>query len=244
MKLIAIFLLSFLCGLAALEKPLEVIQVDPPPGPTLASPATLATNKAGRVRFEVKTSCKNVVYLVDDEKADMAREFTDATTFRYHFSADAPGVYKVVFVAASGDVPLVSQTVITYDGNVPVPPPGPAPGPVPPGPNPGPNPGQLTKLYVVVIEDTAAAKAGRAAYFANDALLARIKSKGWVLRVESKDVLNAAGQTPPDLVPYLSVSKGKEPYLFLVNEKGQPLFEGSLPDTPAALLSLIQKVGG
>lgn len=243
MKLIGAFLLSLCCGMAALQQQLEIVRADPPPAPSLVAPAALAANKAGRVRFEVKTNCKNVVYLVDDEKADLAREFTDVATFRYHFAADSPGVYKVVFVTASGDVPLVAQTVITYDG----PPAPPGPGPNPPGPQPvppGPAPGPVSKLYVVVIEDTLQSKSNRGAYYANKALLDRVKSKGWQFRVEDKDVKNAAGQTPPDLAAYVRAAAGKEPYAFLVNQDGKVLFEGALPATPADLLALIQKVGG
>lgn len=243
MKLLGSFLLSLLCGMAALMDN-KVLQLDPPPGPSLVAPESLKTNKSGRVRFKVQTNCKSVVYLVDDEKCDMAREFTDPSTFQYHFSADSPGVFRVVFVAAQGDVPVITQTVITYDGS---PAPAPGPGPVPPAPGPGPNPappGPVTRLFVVVIEDTLQSKANRGAYYSDAKLLARIKGKGWQLRVEDKGVLNAAGVTPADLVPYIKASAGKEPYVFLVNQDGKVLSEGPLPSSPSDLLALIQKVGG
>lgn len=236
MKILGSFLLSFLIGLASLD----VVQIEPTPVPSLVVSPTLKTNKAGRVRFEVKTNCKNIVYLVDEDRCELERVFTDPSQFVYRFAADEPGTFRVVFVAAQGDVPVIAQTVILYEGNPsPVPgPPGP-PNPVPPGPTPA-----VSKLYVVVIEETMSAKANRASYYADTKLLERIKSKHYAFRVEDRDVRNAAGQVPPDLAPYIKAASGKEPYAFLVNEKGKVLWEGPLPTTPADLLALIQKVGG
>lgn len=241
MKLLPRLILGAACYLAAVAEPrLELVD----PGPSLVAPASIKTNKAGRVRFEVQTNCPNVVYLVDDNAGDFLREYTEPTKFCYRFAADNPGIYKVVFVAAKGDVPLVTQTVITYDGPAPAPPvPNPAPSPPGPGPVPDP-PGPVSKLFIVVIEDTLSSKGSRGAYYANKDLLARIKGKGWQLRVEDKGVLNAAGVTPPDLAPYIKAAAGKEPYVFLVNQDGKVLSEGALPSSPADLLALIQKVGG
>lgn len=244
MKLLGTFLLSFVCGLAAFTEPVVLLveskkaSLEVTDTPSLVAPASLKTNKAGRARFEVKTNCKAVVYLVDEEQCELDRVFTAPDQFVYRFAADNPGVFRVVFVAAQGDTPVIAQTVITYEGSNPNPPP---PTPVPPGPTPQP-PGPVSKLYIVVIEETGAAHKGRAAFYGQ--LAVKLKDKKHVLKVEDKDVKNAAGQTPPDLAPYIKAAAGKEPYVFLVDETGKVRHEGVLPAAVADLLAIIQKVGG
>lgn len=104
--------------------------------------------------------------------------------------------------------------------------------------------------FLVVIEETADVANGRGVYWTNAELMKRLAEKGHVRRIADKDVLDGTTNKPPaDLVPYLERSKGKKmPQLFVTAKDGPDagtlLYQGDLPATPAALIQLLEKIGG
>jgi len=137
---------------------------------------------------------------------------------------------------------IVSVTLSVDDGSKPIPP------PIPPKPQPDDpaKPAAPTKLYIVVVEETAdAAAASRGALIFDAALAARTTSQGHHWRIVDKDVIDKDGKPPADVARFLDASKGKVlPQLFLVNPDGDTLFSGPLPKTAADVLAQIKKVGG
>lgn len=138
-------------------------------------------------------------------------------------------------------VELDSRT-IAVGGVQPIPPgPGPNPPPLPP---PGPVVTAGPK-YLTLIEDTTAPYPGRATYWDDAALVAKLKAAGHTVR---KADLNLASP-PADLAPYIARAAGKKlPWLTVVvgsgPSAGKLLFEGALPATSADLATLLDKIGG
>lgn len=110
-------------------------------------------------------------------------------------------------------------------------------------PKPGPFSG---KFSMIVIEETTDAANNRGQFFADKDLQAYLAAKlVGKARIADKDVVDATGQPPKDLVPYLNRAKGKAlPQVYLVAPDGTVLMEGDLPKTPAELLAALRKVGG
>lgn len=158
-------------------------------------------------------------------------------------SACKAGTYRLMCYTGNEHGPSDPTTtlVVVVDPVPPVP-----PTPVPPDPGPTP-PGPVTPsaLFVVVVEETAQAAATRGAFFTDPALSARLKDKGHKPRVVDKDVKNAAGQTPPDVKPYIDRAAGKTlPVMYLVDPTGKVRYEGVVPKTSAEFISLLESVGG
>ena len=119
----------------------------------------------------------------------------------------------------------------------------PRPPPIP-DPTPTPTP-TASKMWIVVIEETANATQARGLFFADKALKARIDEKGHHFALADKDVKDAKGNVPSDLAPWLTRASGKTlPHLFLIAPDGATLYSGELPMTPGMLLALIQAKGG
>lgn len=122
-------------------------------------------------------------------------------------------------------------------GAVPTPPthaPGPVPGPVTP-----------TRLFIVVVEETAELAVNRGALFSAPALRQRVEGKKHVLRVVDRDVVGADGTPPKDVARFLEAAAGRNyPQVFLVDESGRTRFAGPLPADPMKMLDLITSVGG
>jgi len=161
----------------------------------------------------------------------------------------APGTYKIGVVAAKAvdGKAVISQpaeVTIVVEGVQPLPPIPPGPTPVPPGPTP-PGPVSPTKLFVVIVEETADAVASRGVMLSDPTLARRMAEKGHKFRVIDKDVADAKGNPPADVKPLLDRAKGKAyPQLYLVDETGVIRFEGDLPKSPGELIGAMQKVGG
>jgi hypothetical protein len=101
------------------------------------------------------------------------------------------------------------------------------------------------KLFVVIIEETSDAVAGRGAMLTDKSLSDRFKEKGHKWRVVDKDVIGSDGNPPADVKRFLEAAKGKPlPQLFLVDEKGGVLKQLNCPSKVADLLAEIKKVGG
>ena len=115
-----------------------------------------------------------------------------------------------------------------------------------PKPDPTPEPDNSpAKLFVVVIEETGEAVAGRGAFFTDATLAARFKDKGHRFRVVDKDVIGADGKPPADVKRFLDAAKSKPyPSVFLVDEKGKTRVQTKVPETPADMIELLKKYGG
>lgn len=154
-----------------------------------------------------------------------------------------PGTYRVkcrALTVKDGAVTVeTARAVVEVAGDTP----GPKPGPKP-GPDPGPLP-PITKAWVVVVEETAEARANRGAFYSDPDLVGYLRSKAWKLRVADKDVRDAAGNVPADLAPYLRAAAGKSlPQVWVVDQSGTVRFQGALPEKASDLVAVLRKVGG
>jgi len=153
------------------------------------------------------------------------------------------GRVEILIVPVGGDAKSVIRRTLDVSSNVgPRPPPDPTPDPKP-TPTPAPYTG---KFSMVVIEETDVAANNRGQFFADkelrDYLATKLVGKP---RIADKDVVDASGQPPKDLAPYLNHAKGKGlPQLYLIAPDGTVLYEGNLPKTPAELIATVKKVGG
>jgi len=153
------------------------------------------------------------------------------------------GRVEILIVPVGGDAKSVIRRTLDVSSNVgPRPPPDPTPDPKP-TPTPAPYTG---KFSMVVIEETDVAANNRGQFFADkelrDYLATKLVGKP---RIADKDVVDASGQPPKDLAPYLNHAKGKGlPQLYLIAPDGTVLYEGDLPKTPAELIATVKKVGG
>lgn len=167
---------------------------------------------------------------------------------KYIFTVEAVMTGKVEIIVikqGSGETKSTIHSRRTLDvtaGEGPRPPPDPTPDPKP-TPTPAPYTG---KFSMVVIEETDVAANNRGQFFADkelrDYLATKLVGKP---RIADKDVVDASGQPPKDLAPYLNHAKGKGlPQLYLIAPDGTVLYEGDLPKTPAELIATVKKVGG
>lgn len=117
------------------------------------------------------------------------------------------------------------------------------PNPDPPKPNP-PVPPESGKVWIIVIEETKDASASRGVLMTEKSLSDYVKSKGHTVIVADKDIVDKSGETPKSLHPYIVYAKAEGlPMAFFVNESGDVLYKGSVPETPAKFLDLLKKVG-
>lgn len=119
----------------------------------------------------------------------------------------------------------------------------------PPDPKPQPNPAPQPfagKWRILIVEETADAANNRGAFLSdkelNDYIHAKCSSKP---RIVDQDVKDATGKPPKDMVPWLNLAKGKRlPQLYVVADDGNILWQGDLPNTPAATLAVLKAIGG
>lgn len=132
--------------------------------------------------------------------------------------APANKSFEVTRSVGKPDVDQVDEFISFTTGDAPKPP------PIPPGPGPTPDPDVLTasKLWIVIVEETGEAVAGRGAMLADPTLAAYMRSKGHKFRVVDKDVVGTDGKPPADVLRFLQAAKGNPlPQAFLVDEKGR-----------------------
>lgn len=153
------------------------------------------------------------------------------------------GLYKVWVVSSSikDGKPLVEETEVeVIIGKLePVPKPDddkkddPTPVPV------------TSKVWILVVEETATAASNRAKYFSDKDLITYIRAKSWRFRIFDKDVVDKDKKVPADLKPYIDRSVGKElPQLYIVTDQGKIRFENVLHKNPADLLKELKKIAG
>lgn len=172
------------------------------------------------------------------------------------FASGDPGTFVFVGAATNGkEVSLVIHAVELTVGGKPNPPPAPPAPPAPPDdgttpPQPPAPDGQTTpvtatKLYMVIVEETANAVAERGQLLRDRTLAARVKAKGHKWRIVDQNIVGPDGKPPADVKPYLDLARGKGlPQIFLVTPAGKMIYQGNLPVAAPAFLQLIQKFGG
>ncbi len=205
--------------LVVLCSPAKLVVVSHEPGPIRVRGVFVDTKNGGKP--ETRTYSGKHVYTLDASHA-------------------GAGEILIVPVGAERESDRIPITV--DDGS------GPRPPPDPIDPPPGPSPVTPAKLFVIAIEETAEAVAGRGAMFADKTLAARFSEKGHRWRVVDKDVQGADGKPPEDVRQFLDEAKGKAlPRLYLVSIEGGKRvvrYAGNAPTTAAGLLELLNKHGG
>jgi hypothetical protein len=197
--------------------------------------------------IEAITSAKKVAWKVSGAGVKVAVREPRAITV---LPREA-GQLRILAVAVIDGEPLIEEATVAIScGPTPTPvPPGPTPEPpkpepIPPKPDP---PRPIAKLYVLVIEETAEAVAARGAFLTHPELVRRFAEKKHQWRVIDKDVVDAFGRPPADVAPYLEQVRSRSlrlPRIWLIDQDGRVRLEDIAPATPAALLSMIDKVGG
>jgi hypothetical protein len=115
-----------------------------------------------------------------------------------------------------------------------------------PDPKPDPTPTTPTKLYVVMVDETAEkATALRGKFLFDPQLASRMNEKGHLWRVVDKDVVGADGKPPADVKRFLDqAAKAPYPTYYLVDTDGRVRGSGPVPQKAADLLEAIKRVGG
>jgi hypothetical protein len=218
----------------------------PPPKPVvnpvvaplkIEAPATVPSGKLVRVTLLNLPADAAVVWDVFPEELADVEELPDG---RLYFTGPA-GEYRIKARAIVGKLVTTARATVTIgDGEDAKPKPKPKPGPAP-----APDNLPASKLFLVVVEETGEAVAGRGEFFADKALSSKIRDRGDSWRVVDKDVVGPDGKPPADVVRFLDLAKGKPyPSLFLVDDKGKTRFAGPMPAKPAALADLLTTYGG
>ncbi len=201
----------------------------------------------------------SIVVRVTEKKGprDITAKFAGGTGAVEDRSFEGPYLY-VVQARSTGRVVLdvipygfkdakeiVSVTLDVDDGTAPVPPPKPDDKKDKKDTDP-PKPTTPTKLYVVIVEETAdAASTARGVMLLDPALSARMKEKGHHWRIVDQDVIDKDGKPPADVKRFLDDAKGKAlPQMYLVDEEGETRWSGPKPKTTFEILKSIQAVGG
>jgi hypothetical protein len=227
-------------------------QVVPPPPPVVVNvlrmdqvyvidadkECVVLTRPVGLVKVTSKTGPLTIRDTFIDGKG-VKEERTYNGKFLYLIDPVAKGEVEILVLPVGG----TATDIISKKVMVGVPDPVP---PTPPGPGPKPDPIVTpTALWgFVIVEETADAVAARGTLLADTMLSGLLKSKGWKWRVVDKDVVGADGNPPADVLPALNAAKGHGyPQVFLVDVKGNMVYQGDLPKTPADLVSLLKKWG-
>lgn len=247
------FLFALLAGSAVGAPPIELPTPAPaPPPPPVVGAAVKLT--AGQV-YDVRASVPCVVRAyppglvsIDAETVPAGETlrvrdtFTDGAKSRTY---KGPLTVYYVRPVKTGECQLVITPIglkveadivsVAIEANV-----GPRPPPPEPGPAPQPKPVPADLWGFVIVEETGDAVAGRAALLGDRDLASFLKAKGLRWRVVDKDVKTAAGETPPDVKPWIEDAKGKTlPQVYLVGKDGAKVYGGPCPKTAGELVKLI-----
>jgi hypothetical protein len=216
---------------------LALLAAAPPARAELELPESI-TIRAGRLgKLDARGAATVIRWVNVHEEVDLIASESGRWCV---LACTSPGRYRLAAYTADAAGPSEPvYCLLVVQGEAPAPPAPPTP-PSPPAP-----PATLGKAWLVVIEETAQAAAGRGAFLADPSLVAYLQAKGWRQRLADKDAVDASGACPADLCGYLAAAKGKKlPYLFVVDEHGHARYQGEVPATPAALLALLTKIGG
>jgi hypothetical protein len=142
-------------------------------------------------------------------------------------------------VGAKSDAEVYRQT-LDIDMGEPTPPPTPTPAPKP-------KPATPVKIKAVTVYESGVADLGADSFFGSKELAARWLAKGHLPPIEvDQDVKDPDTKLPPaKLKPYLDRAKGKSlPQMYLIDAAtGVVLYEGPRPETPAALMTILDSIG-
>ena len=159
-----------------------------------------------------------------------------------------PGRYLLLLtvITAEGSLDQAGATTrVVRAGPEPEPEPQPEPEPDPDPPPPPPTPDAVFGVIIEERSDRSKLTPQRAMIMESAAVRALFAAD--CFHVRDDDVRNEDKQTPSDFKPYIdrarkhsdldsSTSRWGPPILFLVDEKGEVLFEGSVPkDVPTAV---------
>lgn len=152
------------------------------------------------------------------------------------------GKVSVIAIAASESGELSEFAEVIFDAAT-------TPDPVkPPSPPTPPGPPTAVKIKAVAVYESADASVLGEKFFASTELASRWKQRGHSAPViADKDVKDPeTNTTPAKLKPYIDRAAGKTlPQLYLIDAAtGNVLYEGPLPATPAAMIELLNKIGG
>lgn len=208
---------------------------DPPP---LKLPDAVSGDPGDFITVKADTTGKTVKWLSLDKGLKVFPIELLKDTKTLVVVGSVPGQYRLLAYTAAGDeASAPAVCTVTING-----PPAPPPPPVPPTP---PAPVGPTKLFVVVVEETAQLAANRGQMFGDPSLTALMKAKGHQWRIVDKDVAGADGQPPADVKGYLARAAGKTyPQVFLVTPDGRLMYQGDLPASAAQMQALLMKAGG
>jgi hypothetical protein len=225
-----------------------------PAPPTVTVPSSVKV-AVGRMASVPITSTGKDTRWVADTDLDVFREFDpNPAVIRLRLIAYKEGTFRMLAWTCAGDV-LSEPAVCTITvGESPGPGPGPGPGPDPgPGPGPGPDPfgSRAAGLKVLILVESAdisklpkdqvlalTAADVRAYLNAHCAPDADGKTKSW--RIWDKDI-----NTSAESAMWQKVTARPHPTLpWIVISNGKTWYEGALPATKDAVMTLLQKYGG
>lgn len=206
-------------------------------------PALLLGNEAGLFELFPLPAGHTVIGVRYDEPAGAkAKRYTFPTgSVTIAVAGDKGGTVTLTSVvngATAADAPTVAgKLVLTLT----------APIPPPPDPQPNPNPQPVPvvgKLFGwVMIEDLNVPFNNRGAVL--NAAIAWSDANGINHRTAGKNVVDATGKPPADMVPYLIRAAGKPvPQLFLITAEGKLLYEGPASNDPDAFVALLSQYKG
>lgn len=208
-------------------------QPQPAAGPLVRMVKELSGQPGELIPIQAESGAELVTWTASPGIRVINDEPADPTGKSKLLHAKLPGVYVVVAMIPHEKAVRSAVCVVTI---------GPKADPVP---DPIPAPVTDPVAFLVIIEETGEATAGRGALFADPKLAARLKEKkiGW--RVADQDVKDSTGKPPADLVPYLGKAKGKPlPQVFFVAANGKTIYQGDLPKDVDGVLELLGRYGG
>lgn len=212
-----------------------------PADPALEAPAEAKVYVPVTVKLTGAAATTKVKWKIVPEPA-WSEKLPSGVGFRF---TGGPAKYsiRVDYVDFKKELWGEAATTVSIVGEGPKPEPGPAPEPD----DPIVNPNTPSKIWVVIVEETADAAANRGAMFGNSELNAYMQSKGHQWRIVDKDVRNVDGQPPADVKRFLDIAKGKPyPSVYFVDEKGKTRATTNLTPTDTAdkLLGLLKSSDG
>lgn len=177
---------------------------------------------------------ESAIWDVQPPKADL-RASSDGKTLTW---VAPPGAYTVEAVVVNFTGKRINRFKLPVLIGTPGPQPDPQPDPDPkpsPNPEPGPKP-DPSKLWVVVVEESAQRTPAHATVILSQEFRATVPQGQW--RLVDKDTPVAQG-----LQSYVDRAKGRTlPQMFVVDTAGKILWEGPLPGTPADAVGVVEKV--
>jgi len=147
-------------------------------------------------------------------------------------SASEPGRYSIVLThAAPTGLVQVHHNLTT--GLTPPNPDPPVPPPTPPTPPPTGD-----RWYVLIYES--ATDGQQVSGLLNSASFAQsLRDSGHTWIAHDRNAVDSSDAVPPSLKPYIEMARDAHPFLVIVSEAGDILWQGRCPKNPAEVLGLV-----